>query len=151
MAYNDILEFANPNSNRGWIDLNTAVQIEDLLKIIDKNVKQMNTTSPCTSIMINVHCPQNWLPEIDINSGTLDEYDALIEAISVTKINDTFRGCTSIQFRFFHYTEYFIGHVTTTTKNDNTLFGILYWYKVGATEAKRQSISFNRQEIANIR
>jgi|GEM_PF-3768166 len=150
MAYNDILEFADPNSNRGWIDIERAVQIEDLLKTIDKIVKQMNMTSPCTSIMINVHCPQNWLPEIDINSN-LDEYDALIEAISVTKINDAAPKCTSIQFRFFHYTEYFIGHFMTTARNDNTLYGMLYWYKVGATEAKRQSISLNRQEIANIR
>ena len=150
MAYSDSIEFADPNSNRGWIDIEKAVQIEDLLKTIDKNVKQMNMTSPCTSIMINVHCPQNWLPEIDINSN-LDEYDALIEAISVTKINDAAPNCTSIQFRFFHYTEYFIGHFMTTARNDNTLYGILYWYKVGATEAKRQSISLNRQEIANIR
>jgi len=150
MAYNDILGFSDPNSQKGWFDIEKPIQIEDLIKVINKHVNQMIMTSPCTSIMFNVHCPQNWLPEIDINSN-LDEYDALIEAILVTKVNDADTKCTSIQFRFFHYTEYFIGHFMTTARNDNTLYGMLYWYKVGATEAKRQSISLNRQEIANIR
>lgn len=150
MAYNDKIEFVDPNSNRGWIDLNQPSQIEDVVKTIDRIVGLMNRTSPCTSIMINVHCQQNWLPDIDV-SGNLNEYDALVEAISVTKINDTIPYCTSIQFRFFHYTEYFICYFMTTAKNDNNLYGILYWYKVEAVEAKRQSITLNRQEIANIR
>ncbi len=148
MANTDRIEFKHADTPiLGWFDLQYDTKLEDVMMIINENVQKMQTTSPVTSIMINVHATQSWLPK---TKYSLDQYDGLVEAILLSDVIHNYIYHTPIQLRYFFWDEWFVGNITNMSETDSYIYYTLYWYKIDAPLDSTINITIPQPAVSDI-